>query len=302
MKLEYLDPNKKDWFLVSWDLSGKCNYRCSYCPSFLHDGQAGWPDWNVVKRFVHTLNQQLPNKKICFRFSGGEPTYWKHFLDLADLIKSNGNYFSLLSNGSRDVGYFSALSKMVDGLILSYHPEYSSADHFIEISRVVECPVAVNLMLLPETFDSIVEVAQQLYNNSKMAIWPKVILDKTGAVITNRVADYSESQQAMINSWPYFRKLDDSKIHRGELLLDGTVVTANDLIMKGLNKHQGWQCWSGIDQINVSIHGEVFRADCQVGGSIGTLENFVLPTAPQICDKEVCACLSDIYLRKEQLV
>ena len=91
MKLEYQDPAKKDWFLVSWDLSGKCNYQCSYCPSFLHDGQAGWPEWNTVEYFVQELNRQLPDKKICFRFSGGEPTYWKYFLNLAKLVKQHGN-------------------------------------------------------------------------------------------------------------------------------------------------------------------------------------------------------------------
>jgi organic radical activating enzyme len=122
MKLEYQDPSKNNWFMVSWILSSKCNYRCSYCPSFLHDGNAPGPELNAAKKFVKDLNQQLPTKQICFRFSGGEPTYWKHFLDLADTIKQHGNSFSFLSNGSRDIKYFSAMAEFTDGLILSYHP------------------------------------------------------------------------------------------------------------------------------------------------------------------------------------
>ena len=87
MKLTYQDSNKAQWFLVTWNLGNKCNYRCSYCPSMFNDGSTGWPDWTDVKNFVIKLNQELPYKDICFRISGGEPTYWKHFLEFAELVK-----------------------------------------------------------------------------------------------------------------------------------------------------------------------------------------------------------------------
>lgn len=297
MKIEYKDPNKKDWFLITWDLSNKCNYRCSYCPSMFNDGSSGWPVWTDVKNFVKKINEQLPGKEICFRISGGEPTYWKHFIDFAECAKSYGNTFTFLSNGSRDVTYFDAISSVTDGLILSYHPEYASPDHFIEISKVMKGPVAVNLMLTPDNFDSMVEIAKYLYDNSTMAIWPKVVLDKQ--TMSNDVAPYTVEQRKQIENWPYFRKLDDSKMHRGEILYNGTAMSANDLILNGLNKHTGWKCWSGLDQINISFTGEVYRADCQVGGILGNIQHFKLPTTPQICNKASCNCLSDIYLRKE---
>ena len=297
MKLEYATPGKENWFLITWDLGNKCNYRCSYCPSMFNDGSTGWPGWSDVKNFVKKINDQLPSKEICFRISGGEPTYWKHFLDFAETAKSYGNSFSFLTNGSRDINYFKAISPLTDGLILSYHPEYADKDHFVEISKVMDCPVAVNLMINPDNFNEMLEVAEYLYSNSTMAIWPKVILDKQ--TMSNNVAKYTDDQKEKISKWPYFRKLNDTKIHRGELLLDGRIVTANDLILQGLNKHNGWTCWSGIDQINISFTGDIYRADCQVGGSIGNIHNFELPSSPQTCNKTSCNCLSDIYLRKE---
>mgnify|MGYP006262428809 FL=1 len=45
--------------------------------------------------------------------------------------------------------------------------------------------------------------------------------------------------------------------------------------------------------------GRIFRAECMQGGLIGTLEDFTLPQKTVICNKELCGCLSDIYLRKE---
>ena len=48
MKLGYKDITKNDWFLVSWTLSNKCNYRCEYCPDILHNGSTGQPRWETV--------------------------------------------------------------------------------------------------------------------------------------------------------------------------------------------------------------------------------------------------------------
>lgn len=297
MKLEYQDPNKNNWFLVSWILSSKCNYRCSYCPSFLHDGKSPGPDLSTAIDFVTELNQQIPTKTICFRFSGGEPTYWKHFIDLATHIRSCGNYFSFLSNGSRDLEYFTTMSKLTDGLILSYHEEYANPQHFINIGQIMNCPVVVNMMVSPENFDRSVTVSEQLHKGG-LAVWPKIITDKVGDV-TNRVPVFTAPQENLLKDWPYFGQVDDSKIHRGKLLLDGNPTTANNLIINNLNRHKGWTCYSGLDQINVDLTGNVYRADCKVGGSIGTIENFELPTSPQICNKDLCSCLSDIYLKKE---
>lgn len=297
MKLTYQDPSKENWFLVTWDLGNKCNYRCSYCPSMFNDGSTGWPDWVDVKSFVYKINKQIPFKDICFRISGGEPTYWKHFLDFAEVVKSYGNNFSFLSNGSRDIKYFKSISSMTDGLILSYHPEYADAEHFVEISKVMECPVAVNLMIGIDNFDNMVKVADYLYSNSNMAIWPKIILDKTNMI--NEVFSYTAEQKEKIKNWPYFRKLDDRKIHRGEMFLDGQSITANDLILQKLNQHQGWKCWAGLDMINIDFTGNIFRANCEQGGSLGTIKDFNLPTDTIICNKASCNCLSDIYLRKE---
>jgi len=297
MEIKYKNSDKENWFLITWDISNKCNYRCSYCSSMFHDGSSGWPDVNEVKAFVKKINELLPEKDICFRISGGEPTYWKHFIDFAECVKLYGNSFSYLTNGSRDITYFKTINQLTDGVILSYHPEYANKDHFIEISKVMDCPVAVNLMIDPDRFDEMVSLADYLYNNSSMAIWPKLILDKT--LMTNRLVSYSIEQKEQIKKWPYFRKLDDIKIHRGSILLDSTEISANDLILQGINKYNGWMCWSGIDQINISFEGNIYKADCQVGGIIGTIRDFMLPSAPQLCNKESCNCLSDIYLRKK---
>jgi len=298
MKLEYQNKAKEEWFLVSWTLSNKCNYRCSYCPDHLHNGSTGQPQWETVKRFVE--NFKVP-KEICYRVSGGEPTYWKHFLDLAKLVKKQGHTFSFLTNGSQRVKYYKEISKYTDGYIISYHPEFANLEHIKEVIQESYCPVFVNLMLSPENFNEMFDIAEELYSSSdNVSVWPKIILDKSNIdAITNTPANYTQDQLDTIKNWPFFTNLPDAQLHRGELLLDDSPVTANDLITNDQNKFYGWKCWAGIDGINIDMWGNIYRADCQYGGALGNLERYKLPEKEIVCGKSVCSCLSDIYIRKE---
>ena len=87
-------------------------------------------------------------------------------------------------------------------------------------------------------------------------------------------------------------------MHRGDILYNDRPVDANEMIVKKLNRHRGWKCWAGLDMIYIEW-GKIYRAECFQGGPIGTLEEFSLPQETVICNKEICGCLSDIYLRKE---
>lgn len=299
MKLEYKNKHMQDWFLVSWTLSNKCNYRCEYCPDILHNGSTGQPKWETVKNFVEKFNV---DKTIAYRLSGGEPTYWKHFLDLAKLVKKQGHYFSFVTNGSQRVKYYKEISNYTDGFIISYHPQYADVEHFINIANEVNCPVAVNLMLVPDKFDDMCTVARQLYHGSvNLTVEPKVVVDKTSTdFVTNEVSTYTQEQKDIIANWKYQRPLNFHNLHRGNMVMDNIEYEGHEIILQGKNKFNGWKCWAGIDGINIDMWGNLYRADCQYGGALGNLERYKLPSTEIVCGKTVCSCLSDIYIRKEQ--
>jgi hypothetical protein len=156
-------------------------------------------------------------------------------------------------------------------------------------------------MLGSGNFNQCVSIAESLYNSGdNVAIWPKVILDKTSDPnqITNTITDYTNEQLEMIKHWPYFRKLDDSLLHRGEIKLNGSKINANELMISKLNSHIGWHCWAGLHMISIDVWGNIYRSECQQGGIIGNLKEYKLPTSTIVCGKNTCNCLSDIYLKK----
>lgn len=297
IKLTYQDPKKNDWFLVSWTLGNKCNYRCSYCPDFLHNGNPGWPSWDSVSNFIKNFNQ--PGKDVCYRISGGEPTYWKHFIDMAKMVKDKNQYFSFLTNGSQTVDYYQKISNYSDGIIFSFHHEYADVSHFVDIVKEVPGIKGINIMVTPENLDKSFKIAETLFSSAdNIAIWPKVILDKDSNSYTNNPGEFNQEQKQLLKNWPFLRNLPDQKIHRGIMLMDDKEISGNDLILKGLNKFQGWKCWGGLHGLCINYRGEVYRSDCEYGGSLGTIDNYSIPSEPIICGKDKCVCLSDIYLMK----
>jgi len=303
MKLEYQDKSKEDWFLVSWTLSNKCNYRCNYCPDILHNGSTGHADWNKVENFIS--NFDIPGKEICYRISGGEPTYWKHFIDMAKLVKSKGHYFTFLTNASHKLSYYKEISQYTDMIMISYHPRYADANVIINIANEINIPIVLNLMMDPaEDFENLNGIAMQIQQDTdNVWIIPKLVVDKTSSEFpTNKVSDYSEEQMKWLNNWKWYgnTQLDLNKFFRGELLLDGQEITANDLIIKEKNKFKGWDCYAGLHGINIDMWGQMYRADCQYGGNIGNLAEYELPKDVIPCGKDICSCLSDIYIKKEQ--
>jgi hypothetical protein len=71
---------------------------------------------------------------------------------------------------------------------------------------------------------------------------------------------------------------------------------ANNLMRRGFYAFSGWECFIGIDSINIRFDGTVYRGACKVGGPIGHISDpdLVLPVDSVICDNRRCECLSDV--------
>jgi MoaA/NifB/PqqE/SkfB family radical SAM enzyme len=78
------------------------------------------------------------------------------------------------------------------------------------------------------------------------------------------------------------------------------VIHANDIIKKHQNQFKGWSCNAGIESLMINWDGDVHRATCRVGGSLGNIYTgtFVGPTDPIICTRDWCTCAADIPLTK----
>ena len=81
-------------------------------------------------------------------------------------------------------------------------------------------------------------------------------------------------------------------------------VTGNFIISeykgKFYNNFKNWVCNAGIESLMINWDGEVYRATCRVGESLGNIynNNFTIPKDAIICTRNWCTCESDIPLTK----
>jgi hypothetical protein len=87
----------------------------------------------------------------------------------------------------------------------------------------------------------------------------------------------------------------------GNCVIDNSqIIHANDIIKLHLNKYKGWTCNAGIESLMINWDGEIHRATCRVGGSLGNIyqDTFVGPTNPITCTRDWCTCAADIPISK----
>ena len=67
-----------------------------------------------------------------------------------------------------------------------------------------------------------------------------------------------------------------------------------------MNNFKGWSCNAGLESLMINWDGEVHRATCRVGGSLGNIYTgtFDIPTEPVKCTRDWCTCAADIPLTK----
>ncbi len=312
-KLIHGNKNYEKYFVVNWCFFSICNFKCSYCPTSLHDGKNRGLPLEDVKNFCLQVIQHKKDKKVFFEFTGGEMTYYKDFVALFEFLKANGADTGLISNGSRDLEFWQQHKHLIDHICLSFHPEQGDMDHFFKVVTLLNevTTVHVNIMMLPEKFDALMGLGRKIAAQVEgVSISIQALFEEMSGDIfpyTKEQKDLLDKPDLEVGSdIKYCRtpKLE-RKVYRGEMkkvFPDGTeeVVNPPELIAQGENNWYGWNCNIGLENLVVDFYGNVKRGWCGVGGDIGHVSDYVFnfPTRPVYCQTQNCYCGLDIMAKK----
>ena len=277
---------------VEWNLGKRCNYDCSYCPSSIHDNSSLHTDIQVLKATVDKL--MVLGKPIRLSFTGGEPTVHPKFRELLQYCKHVGiSWISVTTNGTLPYEFYAGLP--VDQLVFSIHLEYDWKRVFNTVESVVDLTkikVIAQIMAHHDHMDAVL----QLRAKCLLAEIPSTV----------RRIRWTEGDHDLFDDMRYnltdleWIKEQEATV-QGNCVIDGEqIIHANDVIKLHLNKFKGWTCSAGIESLMINWDGEVHRATCRVGGSLGNIYQgtFTVPTAPVVCDRNWCTCAADIPLSK----
>jgi MoaA/NifB/PqqE/SkfB family radical SAM enzyme len=281
---------------IEWNIGKRCNYDCSYCPASIHDNTSKHTDIEVLKATVDKL--MTLGKSIRLSFTGGEPCVHPKFLELVKYCKHVGiSWISVTTNGTLPYEFYSALE--VDQIVFSLHLEYDWQRAYNTLSKVAD-------------FTNIKIIAQIMchhdYQDAAVTIFARCLSAHIPATL--RRIRWTEGDHDLFDDMRYhpdylnWIKQQEATVQPNTLLFykDKPMEQrhANDVIKLHLNKYKDWTCNAGTESLMINWDGDVHRATCRVGGSLGNIyeSSFVAPREPVTCDRNFCTCAADIPLTK----
>jgi len=282
----------QDSVKVEWNLSKRCNYDCSYCPSSIHDNTSEHTDIEILKAAVDKL--LAIRKPIRISFTGGEPTTHPRFEELVNYCKNQGvSWISITTNGTRKDEWYANLR--ADQIVFSLHVEY-------DYRRVLNTIVNVN-----EYFAGKVMVHVMAHQDHMRPVrYLAGALAASNIPHAVRRVRWTAGDHDLFDDMRYtaedleWVKEYETTVEANCVIDDSKKMHANDIIKLHLNKYKDWSCNAGVESLMINWDGDVHRATCRVGGSLGNIYegNFVVPSEPVTCDRNFCTCAADIPLTK----
>jgi MoaA/NifB/PqqE/SkfB family radical SAM enzyme len=277
---------------VEWNLGKRCNYDCSYCPSSIHDNSSPHTDIEILKATIDKL--KTLGKPIRLSFTGGEPTVHPKFKELIQYCNHvNISWISITTNGTLPFEFYNNLN--IDQLVFSLHLEYDWLRVYDTMSKLAEAS-KVKLIAQIMCHHDHMSAAYTLFARCLTAHIPATL----------RRIRWTEGDHDLFDDMKYhpddlnWIKKQEATVQGNCVIDDKEIIHSNDVIKLHLNKFKGWDCNAGIESLMINWDGDVHRATCRVGGSLGNIYTgtFVVPEDPVICDRNFCTCSADIPLTK----
>jgi MoaA/NifB/PqqE/SkfB family radical SAM enzyme len=277
---------------VEWNLGKRCNYDCSYCPAAIHDNTSPHTDIEILKKTIDKL--QTLGKPIRLSFTGGEPCVHPKFQELITYARyKNISWISVTTNGTRPYEFYRIIP--VNQWVFSIHLEY---DWMRVINTLTKLADKTNFKLIGQI------MAHHDHMGSAKIV--KGMLDQYQIPNTVRRIRWTEGDHDLFDDMRYhpddlnWIKEQDATISGNCIIDDKDVIHSNDVIKLHLNKYKDWSCNAGIESLMINWDGEVHRATCRVGGSLGNIYDgtFAQPEDPVICTRNFCTCAADIPITK----
>jgi MoaA/NifB/PqqE/SkfB family radical SAM enzyme len=280
---------------VEWNLGKRCNLDCAYCPAEIHDNFSPHTDINLLKATVDKL--VTLQKPVRISLTGGEPCVHPRIDELLDYMSKKISWINVTSNGTRKPEWY--VEQPVSHYVFSLHFEDNDWDRFLNnillFGQLNEdkdrIPFQVNVMAHHLHMDRVKQACNVFDgHNIKYAV---------RRIRWTEKHDWFDDMRYKHQDLDWILK-HDATVLPNCVIDDTKYMHANDIIKENLNQFEGWSCSAGIESLMINWDGEVHRATCRVGGSLGNIykDTFEAPKEWVTCTRRWCTCAADIPLTK----
>lgn len=301
-------------FSVSWILGRFCNYNCSYCWPYARSDKLDYLDLATYTATINEIKRQANQNgfnQFHWSFSGGEPTAYKHLLDLVKHIQSDAvpSYQSIhmttnLSPGSK---WWNTWCLNTDALqrrsiTASFHDEFAKEQEFGDkcLQLMYEnVYVTVNQVMVPGKFYELYDRMERLHNRG-INVTLKPQSDPTASQVVDGYTD--EMINLLQTGFP--QHANGEEVYQIALYDKNDTEYLFDQAERfnafGFNKFHGWTCNSGYQSVIIKGN-EVKRSYSCHDTPLGSLTNgFSLFKNPTLCTTQSCVSSADSKIPKKK--
>ena len=294
-------------FNTSWILGRFCNYKCSYCWPYANSSIPDHQPLEVYKSTVDEIKRQARVNgfnQFHWSFSGGEPTAYKHLLELVEhLGLEEYQSIHMTTNLSPSNNWWKKWTDNTNllqrrSITASFHAEFANEIEFAD--KILQLMsdgvfVTVNQVMVPTEFYPLYERLQR-FANRRINVTLKPQSNETASAV---VDGYSPRMiELMQEGFPQHNNGEDIyQIKLTDGVNDYYIDQAERFNAFGFNKFQGWSCNSGYQ--GVIIRGnEVKRGYSCHDQLLGTIDNFELFKESKCCVTPTCVSSADSKIPK----
>ena len=276
---------------IEWNLGKRCNLDCAYCPAEIHDNHSPHTDIKILTDAVDALCEL--DRPLRISLTGGEPCVHPGIEKLLDYLNQRVNWINMTTNGTRDGRWY--CEQPVNHYVFSLHFDNNlwrrSLQNIIMVGKWFDKPIHVNLMAHHEHMDLVKRAYEDLYEENIPVVIRRIRWTEKH--------DWFDDMKYNIKDLDWILQ-NESTAKPNCVDEQGQLYHANDIIKTHNNQFKGWTCNAGLESLMINWDGEVHRATCRVGGSLGNIYkgNFKVPENPVICTRDWCTCAADIPLTK----
>lgn len=151
---------------IQWDIGRRCNFDCSYCPSFVHNATDGFRDIDILKDIVVRLHESF-KEQLAFNFAGGEPTMHPDFVEWCQFITKLGHMVHVQTNGAQVKDYWKRLVPYVNSISISVHMEFMTENRLMQtVDSILKADgnLEVKIMAHPDHWEKVMKYKMLLKN------------------------------------------------------------------------------------------------------------------------------------------
>ena len=321
---------------VSWFLTEKCNYRCSYC---FHYGEGKIPPsplpFSTLTQIKTAVNNVLSLNRPWYELQliGGEPTIHPYITDIISMFHENLgerlNHTLIITNGSRHTALYKKIAEIAKSIILqlniSIHTEYVEMDHILELienlSRdvILQCELMVN----PDKREMVYGIYETMCEyRKKYQFNMNVVMLRDGDRVDPRytpedftwqkkaVKQFGELVKNVAPNFPPRRKVQHPKQVFRDIEENGKVKTVkagnrNLDLTNGLLNFNGMYCIAHANVLRIQADGRFRGMICNDDPLIGNIfdENCFQTIGADLihiikCKHKLCGCIGNDTIPK----